>query len=858
MERTDPAHWQRAKELFLAALAIPPDKRDVFLAAASGADRRLRDEVTALLVSDTEAGSFIEKPASILLAEAGAGCFTPRFVAGAAVGRYEILEFLGAGGIGEVYRARDTRLGRTVAIKIVTDPADPLAGPRLLREAQHASRLSHPHICAVHEVEEIDGLPFIVLEYVEGDTLRDVIKREPPSIDAIVRWGVQIASALDHAHRRGIIHRDLKSSNVALAPDRHVKVLDFGLSRRMAGAGAGPASPESILSDASVAGTLTHMAPEILQGQPLDARVDLWALGVMLYEMVAAGALPFRGATPFETAKSILNDAPDPLPTHVSPGLRGVIDRCLAKDPAKRFQTAAEVREALDALGPQSAGPASPGLRAGGAVRWVASLTLLIAALSVAAYLAAGRSSPAANDGFHVLAVLPFEDASGDLSQQYFADGLTEGLIAELGRIDAVRVISSTTTMRYRHRPGATRDIAREAGAGQVLQGSVARAGDRVRIAARLLEASTGRVIWSEEYERPLRHLQALHGAIAGSVSRAIAVRLTADDATRLATVRAVDPDVYEAYLKGRYHWNQRTEESLRTAVGEFQTALMLDPTYAPAYAALADCYNLLGTVMVGGGSPQEWRPLAAEAAIKALQIDPGLAEAHAALGYVRHYNWEWDAAEQSLRRAIALNPSYALAHTWYANLLSSRLRLDEAVREVTVARELDPLSLIVNTNVGWVLYMARRNDEAIAQLKQTLALDPNYVQAHSRLGTSYGFANRHQEAIEEHAIAVRLTNNSASSRVALAQAYALGGRGAEAQGLLDRALSEIGERYVSSLAIANVYVALGRKEEAFAWLEKSSRERANGIAYLAAEPLYDRVRHEPRFQALVRSVGLP
>ncbi len=326
----------------------------------------------------------------------------------------------------------------------------------------------------------------------------------------------------------------------------------------------------------------------------------------------------------------------------------------------------------------------------------------------------------------------------------------------------------------------------------------------------------------------------------------------------RFATARAVDPEVYEAYLKGRYHWNQRTDESLRAAVAEFQTALALDPTYAPAYAALADCYNLLGTVMVGGGSPRQWRPRASEAAIKALQIDSGLAEAHATLGYIQHYNWEWDAAEQSLRRAIALNPSNALARVWYANLLSSRLRLDEAIREVTVARDLDPLSLVVNTNVGWVLYMARRNDEAIAQYVKTLSLSAGYVQAHTRLGDAYMQANRHDDAIGELTTVVRLTNDSATSRVALAQIYALAGRNADARRLLERALVERGEKYVSSGALANVYVALGDHDQAFEWLEQSHRDRANNVAYLAVEPLYDRIRQEPRFQALVKAAGLP
>jgi TolB-like protein/Tfp pilus assembly protein PilF len=855
MQRIDEARWQRAKELFHEALETASERRAAFVAAACGTDSWLRAEVGSLLESDGEAGGFIEQPAIELLAD-GTGDRPSRLLdPGATLGRYEIVEFLGAGAASEVYRARDTRLGRTVALKLQSNASALHAGAWLLREAQHASTLNHSHICTVHEVEEANGLPFIVLEHIEGQTLHAIVKAGALSTAEIVRWGAQIAEALDHAHKRGIIHRDLKGSNVVVTPEGDVKVLDFGLARRISPHAGGLTAAASILTDASVAGTLTHIAPEVFQGGPIDARVDIWALGVMLYEM-ASGQLPFTGDTPFSTANAILETDPAPLPSSVPLGLQRVITRCLSKDAAARYQTALELRDALHGIRVSH----NIVTRLGRTRVWLLGAGLLIAALGGSAYWltggADGRLNPDA--AARMLAVLPLRENSGDESQRFLVDGMTEALIAELGRFDAVRVIGSSSTVKFRDTANAVREVARETGAVHVFEGSITRSNDRVRLSARLIEASTGRLVWSEEYERAVRDLHALYASVAAAVAAAVEINVGDEDTRRLSLRRAVDPDVYEAYLKGRYHWNQRTSDSLRTAITQFEASIALDPTYAPAYAALADCYNQLGTVMVGQGSPQQWRPRAADAAIKALQIDPGLAEAHATLGYIRHYSGEWDAADKSLRRAIELNPSYALGRIWYANYLSSRGRADEAIREVLLAQEVDPLSPIINTNVAWVMINARRYDEAIVQLKRTLAVDPSYIQAHSRLCAAYSSAGRHEEAILECEMAVGLSNSSTSSLAALAQAYGLAGRRRDAQRLLDELLAGLPDRYVSSGALANAYTALGRTDAALSWLERSYEERSNNIAYLAVEPVYDPIRREPRFQAVVRAAGLP
>jgi serine/threonine-protein kinase len=855
MQASDVSRWERTKALFHEAVESAPERRAALVAASCGGDAPLRDEVLSLLASDNEVGDFIEQPAAALLAIGRVAGPGQRLHPGERLGRYEILAFLGAGAVSEVYRARDTRLGRTVALKLLTDGSVPYAGAWLLREAQHASTLNHPHICMVYEVDEVHGLPFIVLEHVDGITLHASVRQGLPSTEAIVHWGTQIADALDHAHLRGVIHRDLKGSNVLITPDNNVKVLDFGLARRLDPPAVGRTSAFSVLADASVAGTLTHIAPEVFQGGEVDARIDIWALGVMLYEM-ASGSVPFKGETTFSTASAILHDPPPPLSRTVPPALQRIIARCLSKDPAARYGTASEVRQALETAGDEHAAAARHRPR----TRGRAAAALLVALLAGAAYVVNGwiDASTRADPEARILAVLPFQDASGDESQRFVVDGMTEAIIAELGRIDAVRVIAPRTTERFRGRADAVRNLARETRAAQVLEGRVTRATDSFRLAARLLDTSSGRVLWSAEYERHARDLHALYGAVAADVAEAIQVRLDEDDSRRLSLVRAVDPDVYEAYLKGRYYWNQRTSESLATAIGQFETSIALDPSYAPAYAALADCYNQLGTQMVGGGSPREWRPKAAEAAIRALQIDPALAEAHATLGYVRHYDWEWDAAEKSFRRALELNPSYALGRIWYANLLSSRGRSDEAIAQVTIAAELDPLSPVVATNVAWVLINARKYDEAIAELTRTIARDPAYVQAHSRLGAAYSFSGRHDEAIAALETAVRLTKGRPSDLAALAQGLGLAGRREEAERLVTGLIADLPRQYVPAGALANAYAALGRTDEALTWLERSHRERTNNNAYLSVEPVYDTLRGEPRFQALVRATGLP
>jgi TolB-like protein/Tfp pilus assembly protein PilF len=457
----------------------------------------------------------------------------------------------------------------------------------------------------------------------------------------------------------------------------------------------------------------------------------------------------------------------------------------------------------------------------------------------------------------HTLAVLPFEDASADASQAFFADGVTEDLAAALGRVDGLRVIAASNSLRRRNEGKLLPEIARAAGVDRLLDGSVARMGNQVTVTVRLLDAATGEVLWSDDYSLDAREVHTLYAAIASAVPEAAHIGMNTADRRHFASVRAVDPHVYELYLQGRYYWNQRTGDALRSAVSKFEAALLLDPTYAPAYASLADCYNLLGTVMVAGGSPRQWRPKAREAAIKALQIDPDLGEAHATLGYVSHYDWQWTDAEKSFRRAIALNPSYALARIWYANLLSSLRKPEEAIQQALIAAELDPLSSIVATNVGWVYHRARRHLDAIAQYERALQLDPNYLQAHMRMVDSYLELRRYDDAIAKAEAVVRLSKQNAVDMALLERTKWQAGRPNEFDRQLTAIISSAATSYASPGTIANALFAVGRDDEGFAWLERAYDERANNIAYLAVEPHYDRLRDDPRFQQLLQKIGL-
>jgi eukaryotic-like serine/threonine-protein kinase len=881
MTALTPRRWLRVKDVFHLALERPAGERSALVGEACGGDQDLRREVERLLASHAAAGSFIERPAVTL--PSGMGLARAGALSGCRLGQYELDALLGIGGMGQVYRALDTELGRIVAIKVVDVP-DAQAHARLRREARHASKLNHPNICTIHHVGDHEGRPYIVMELVDGRPLAETIPAEGLTPVLATAYAMQVADALSHAHEHSLVHRDLKSSNVMVTVDGRVKLLDFGLARRLADEPGGESEVSAwSLSGGGIAGTLGYMPPEVLRGQRADVRSDVWALGVLLYEMTT-GTLPYSGRTAFELSSAILHDPPAPMPAAVPPALRRIVARCLEKEQAQRFQEAGSLKAALQAFqsaGDAVAGAATPPDRAGpfrragnevaararrarGLAARVPPWPLAAGGLAVALLLTLaagwwpGAVPPAETSPARGLAVLPLTNLSGDPSQDFFADGLTEALIAELGKTTGLRVISRTTAMSYRESGKSLPEIGRELKVDAILEGSVLRTGNRVRVTARLFRAHSEEPLWAETHERTLREILVLQRDIVRAVSDRVLVGLTDQDRARLSVVRSVDPEVYEHYLKGRYHWNRRSEASLAAAVEHFLAATAADPTYAPAFVGLADSYNQLGTIMMGVSSPAEMRPKALAAALTALQIDDTLGEAHAALAYIKHYDWDWDAAERGFERAISLNPNYSLAHVWYGNYLMSMRRFDEAIAAVRHAQALDPLSRIVLTNVGWTLQWGGRSRDALDALRAALSLDPDFPQALSRMAATLADLSEFDAAIPVAERVAAVSGRGTWSLLGLAQIYARAGRRADAEALLAEVIATRRAGYVPPMAIAFLHGRLGNADAAFEWLERGYEERANGMVYLHVESSWDSIRHDPRFQDLVRRVGLP
>ena len=785
---------------------------------------------------------------------------------GTKLGPYEVLSPLGAGGMGEVYRAKDARLDREVAIKVVPERTarDEQALSRFRRETRALAALSHPNILMILDVGEHQGVSYAVMELLEGETLRQRLRGAGVDSRKALDIGAAVADGLAAAHARGIVHRDLKPENLFLTKDGVVKILDFGLARTDTpeSTDRAAATVTAATQPGVVLGTVNYMSPEQVRGQKTDLRCDIFSLGCVLYEMLT-GKPPFVRETSAETMTAILRQHPT-LPSEtdarVPAEIDPVVSKCLEKNAGDRFHSAHDLAFTLRSI---LAGSGVIPARKRPWLPWpvmAAVLALLAAALLVGAFMYRRELRLARHDAretINSLAVLPLENVSRDPEQEYFVDGMTEALISDLAKIGGLKVISRTSVMRYKATTKSLPEIARELNVDAVVEGSVLRVGERVRITAQLIYAATDKHLWAESYDRDLSDVLRLHSEVARTIAKEIKVTLTPQEQSKLAVARPVSPAAHEAYLRGRFHWQNRTRAGLLKAIEYYRRAIEFEPNYASAFAGIADAYTYLARQ--GHVSPKEAFPLANQAALKAVELDDGLAEAHGALAVIAFsFDWDWKATERELRRASDLNESYEEAHHQYSHLLMTLGRPDESLTESRRALELNPLDPILKVHVGWHYLMIRQYDQSIAQLKAVLDVDPEDYQALRYIGWAYTFRSLNTEAFTALEAAARPAPDNAQAMSALAAAYAAGGRGSDAKAILAELEGSRPQRFVSACDIAAVYAALKEVEIALEWLEKAYEERSPRMVELGLDPVFDPLRSDPRFADLVRRVGLP
>lgn len=838
-----PERWQRIKVIFDTVVQLEAAGRASFLTRACEGDEALREEVESLLVAYEKDGSFIDSPAyqaaSRLLAT------DQELPPGQIVTHYEILSTLGHGGMGKVYLAEDKKLNRKVALKVL--PLDVINNRsrlyRFQQEARAASGLNHPNIITIHEIGAEGHTHFIATEFIEGETLRRKLQRARLEIGETLNVAIQIAAALEAAHRSNIVHRDIKPENVMVREDGLVKVLDFGLAKLTQRKEDAPTETRTLIntSPGVVMGTFSYMSPEQARGLPVDARTDIFSLGVVLYEMLT-GRLPFAGETTSDVIAAILTREPAPASSFkegITLGLDTIASKALAKKRAERYQTAKELLVELRRLQKHIESEVEV------EQEFVVTRPVLKSDQSVSR-----RAEPRV--AIRSLAVLPFTNASGESEMEYLSDGLTENILFSVSQLPQVQVIARSAVFRHKGSGADALSIGRDLGVGAVVTGRVRHRGPQLLVSAELIDVESGWQLWGAQYKRSSEDLYEIEDEIASEISQTLRLRLAPEKQRLLNRRRTESHEAYHLYLKGRFHWAKRTEESLYRALQFFREAIDADPTYALAYAGLAEGYVPLAYYSYL--PPKEAAPKAKAAAQRALEIEPELPEALAALGSMMAvYDWDIAGAEALLRTGVELDPQYARGRQALAECLMIAGRSGEAVAEMEAALEIDPLALHLNAALVMHNYFARRPSEALECGRKALELDPNFYPTRLYVGLAYEAVGRLAEAVTELQQARALSNGSTFVTATLAGALAEFGKDDEASALLTE-LKEIGQkRYVPQTTVAAAHICRGALKEALACLERAGDERCIMLPYaLTVDPRFDAVRGEERFQRLV------